>query len=95
MEKLTTLKVNGENIPVKQTSSLYSLNTKDILRSLLIAVATPVLAAIATSLNAGEIKINWQSLLQIGISAAAAYLIKNFFTPSEVVLDKKDVLATK
>lgn len=91
MKKIDVLKVNGELIDVKHTSEKYTIGWKDGLRALLIAVISPVLLAVQQSISAGELELNWQQLGLTAISAAIAYLIKNFFTPSEVVLDKSHI----
>lgn len=65
-----------KNLP----SNFASLNIKDFLKGLVLAVLVPALLAIQQSLSAGELTINWKAL---GITAAASfigYLIKNFFT---------------
>ena len=65
-----------KNLP----SNFASLNIKDFLKGLVLAVIVPALLAIQQSLAAGELTINWKAL---GITAAASfigYLIKNFFT---------------
>jgi len=68
------------------SSGPYSLNLRDILKGLGIAVLTPVFTIIMTSLNAGSLTFDWKA---IGVTAAAAglgYLLKNFFTPAQIVI---------
>lgn len=68
------------------TSQTGTLNLKDFGKGLLMAVLTPVLAIIIQSLNNGTLTFDWKV---IGIAAASgglAYIIKNFLTPSQVVI---------
>lgn len=63
-------------------STALSLNVKDFLRGLILAILAPVLLAIQQSIAAGEVTLNWRTLGLTAISALVAYLIKNFFTNS-------------
>lgn len=77
-----------EDKKVITTSKTFSLDWRDGIKGLLISVTTAALLALEQSLSAGEVTINLQ---KIGVSAAVAgiaYLLKNFFTPSE---EKKSI----
>jgi len=66
-----------------EQSEQFSLNIRDILRGLLMAVLTPAVFIIQQSLDKGELIFNWK---QVGIAAVAggvAYLIKNFLSPAK------------
>ena len=70
-------------------SKLFSVNLKDILNGLLMAVLTPAVYIIQTSLEAGSLTLNWH---QIGLAAVAggfAYLVKNFFTAPDLRANDK------
>lgn len=69
------------------TSTQYSVNMKDILKGLLIAVITPVITIIYTSLQAGTITFNWKIIGMTALAAALAYIIKNFLTPAKIIVD--------
>lgn len=71
------------------TSKQFSLNISDIWKGLIIAVVTPIITIIADSINAGSLEFNWKSIGLTALAAGLAYLLKNFFTPSAVVV--KDV----
>lgn len=64
-----------------EQSKLYSINWRDALRGLIIAVGTPVLIAIERVIDAGKMDFSIKSLVMAGIGGGVAYLIKNFFTP--------------
>lgn len=68
------------------TSSQFTLNIRDVLRGLLIAVLSPVFTVLLTSLNAGALTFDWKAIGVVALSAALSYIAKNFFTPSQVVL---------
>lgn len=62
-------------------SKLFSLNLKDLLKGLLLAVLTPAILIIEQSVDAGSLVFNWQHILMASIAGGLAYLTKNFFTP--------------
>ena len=68
------------------TSKKFSLKLSDWLKALLVAIATPVIAIIIKSLDAGVLTFNWKNILIAGLSAGLAYLVKNFLTPAQIVI---------
>lgn len=65
-------------------SKFLSLNGKDILKGLLMAVLTPVVLIIQQSLEAGNLTFNWKQIGMAAIAGGLAYLVKNFFsTPTQ------------
>lgn len=69
------------------TSNQFSLNLKDILKGLLVAVITPVITIIMSSVNAGQLTFDWKAIGITALAAGLAYLVKNFLTPSAIVID--------
>jgi hypothetical protein len=63
-----------------EQSKLYSINWRDALRGLIIAVGSPVLVAAERIIDAGKMDFSWKSLVMIGIGGGITYLVKNFFT---------------
>mgnify|MGYP007090099724 CR=1 FL=1 len=61
-------------------SKFLSVNTRDILKGLLMAILTPAVLIIQNSLEAGSLVFNWRNIGIAAISGGVAYLIKNFFT---------------
>jgi hypothetical protein len=76
------------------TSKQYSLNTRDLLKGLLVAVITPVITVITSSLNAGSLTFDWKVIGATALAAGLAYLVKNFFTPAQTVLTATDTIDT-
>ncbi len=69
------------------TSGKFSLDSKDFLKGLLLAVITPVLTTIIASLEAGVITFNWKAIGITAVTTMLAYIMKNFFTPAQVVIN--------
>lgn len=67
----------------------YSLNLKDALKGLIIAIGTPVLATIEQSLEAGTLTFNWKLIGITALSATVMYLTKNYFSPTATVITKQ------
>lgn len=68
------------------TSKQFSLNLQDLLKGLIIAALTPALVIIQQSIAAGSLVFDWKAIGMAAISGGLAYLIKNFFTPSQTIL---------
>jgi hypothetical protein len=66
------------------TSKKFTLDWRDAAKGFVMAIITAVLMAVETSLEAGEIEINYKKIGVAGSLAAVAYLLKNFFTPAEI-----------
>lgn len=63
-------------------SKLFSLNSRDILKGIVIAILTPVLFLVQKSLELGTLTFNWRELGMAAVGGFIAYLIKNFLTPT-------------
>ncbi len=75
------------------TSKQFSLKLNDFWKGLIMAVGTPVIAILLTSLQANSFDINWKMVATTALSTLLVYLGKNFFTPSSIVV--KDQAAVK
>lgn len=67
------------------TSKIYSLDKNDLLKGLLMAVVTPCLVIIQSSLDSGTLTLDWKNIGMAAVGGGVAYLLKNFFTPSQVI----------
>lgn len=74
------------------SSPLFSLNLKDLLKGLIIAMLSAVIATLQTTFQAGSFAVNWHSVGAVATAAGLSYLLKNFFTPSEA--DGKQSVST-
>jgi len=68
-----------------KTSSLFSLDFKDLGKGLLVAIGGAVIAAIETSAQAGTLTFSWKTIGGAALAAGLSYLVKNFFTPAQTV----------
>lgn len=83
-----TLKINYKQMK----SKLFTLDRRDLINGLLVAFLTAVLTGIIQILGEGAV-FTWVTLKPVliaGISAACAYLIKNFSTNSRNQLLTKE-----
>ncbi|MES2382482.1 MAG: hypothetical protein V4538_15650 [Bacteroidota bacterium] len=74
-----------------KTSKQFAINWLDIAKASLMAALTPMLVLIQNSLDAGIFVFNWKALTMAAIGGFVAYLLKNFFTPSKIILKGEDV----
>lgn len=65
----------------------FRLKLMDALKGIYLAVIVPALVTVLEVIQAGSFDLNWESIGRIAVSALAAYLLKNFFTPSNVVIE--------
>jgi hypothetical protein len=68
-----------------QTSSLFSLDFKDMGKGLLVAIGGAVIAAVQTSIQANALTLNLKTIGSVALAAGLSYLAKNFFTPTRAV----------
>jgi len=72
-----------------KTSNLYSLDWRDLVKGLVVAVLTPCFVIIQNSIDAGQLIFNWKQLAMAAVGGLVAYLMKNFFTPSQIITPVK------
>ena len=68
-----------------KTSPLFSLNLQDWAKGLIVSVGGAIIAAIQSSIQAGSLTFNWQTIGSVALAAGLSYLGKNFFTPAQIV----------
>lgn len=71
-------------------SSLFTLNSKDWIKGLVIAVLTAVITVVYSTIQAGTLMLDWKAISIAGISAALAYITKNLLTNSQDQLLTKE-----
>jgi len=80
------------------TSKQFSLNLSDLWKGIQMSVILPILTIIQASIANGEFTLNWRTIGLTAVGGFIAYLIKNFFTPSAIVIKdatKEDMQAVK
>jgi hypothetical protein len=68
------------------SSGQFSLNSADLLKGLLMAVLTPVVTILIDTLNQGSLTFDWKHIGVTALGALLAYLIKNFLSPAQIVI---------
>jgi len=70
------------------TSKQFTINWRDIVKGLITAFLTAFVTSVYQWISNGSFPTadQFKTAGLIGLSAAMAYLIKNFFTPAEVVV---------
>ena len=71
-------------------SSFLTLNTRDFVKGLFIAVITAVITVVYTTIQTGTLSFDWKVISTTELSAYLAYIMKNLFTNSNDQLLKKD-----
>lgn len=79
------------NTPVTTTSKQWTLNAKDFLKGLLIAVIAAVVPVIMDSINEESLTFNWKKIGTVALAAGLAYLLKNLMTPSQIVITNPEM----
>ena len=64
-------------------SKFLSLNWLDIGKGLVMAILTPAAVIVQQSIEAGTFTFDWKVIGLAAVGGGFAYLVKNFFTPSE------------
>lgn len=62
-----------------EQSNFLSINWRNFLQGLLMAVLTPVFVIIQQSLESGDLVFNWKSIGVAAIAGGLAYISKKFF----------------
>ena len=70
-------------------SGFGKLNVQDFFRGLIIAVLTALVTFLYTTMESGELVFNWKQIATTSLTAALAYIIKNYLSNSEGAFLKK------
>jgi hypothetical protein len=71
-------------------SSLFTLNSKDWGKGLVIAILTAIITVVYDTIQTGALVLDWKAISIAGISAALAYITKNLLTNSNDQLLTKE-----
>jgi hypothetical protein len=72
-------------------SSLFTLNSKDWIKGLVVAVLTAVITVVYSTIQTGTLVLDWKPISIAAISAALAYITKNLLTNSSDQFLTKEV----
>ncbi len=70
-----------------ETSKQFTLDWRDIGKGLVVAVVTAAFTAVQTAFD-DDFKFQWKRVVVAAVIAGAAYLTKNLFAPSQIVIKK-------
>lgn len=73
-----------------EQSTLFTLNTSDFIKGLLMAVLSTVITIVYQTVEAGSIVFDWTAIGTMALTSALAYIMKNLFTNSQGKLLKKE-----
>lgn len=79
------------NTPTTTTSKQFTISISDVWKGLIVAIITPVLTVIINSLQQGALTFDWKAIGITALTAGIAYIVKNFLTPSAVVIKNPDL----
>ena len=70
---------------MQQFSKFLSVNGRDLLKGLIVAVLATVLSSLVTIIEAGQLPTaeQWKTIGMMAAGAALTYFLKNFLTNSE------------
>lgn len=69
------------------TSKRWTLNLRDLLRGLLVAVISGVLTALLPLLQDPEFIFKWRNIGVVAATTGISYLLKNWISPGEIVIN--------
>lgn len=75
---------------MKKLSGFLTLNVKDFIKGLIMAVLGAVIAVLGPTIESGEWVFNWSVIWKMAAGTAFAYIVKNLFTNNKDELLKKD-----
>lgn len=69
------------------TAGKWLLDKKDLIKGALMAVISAVLTTVYSAVETGGLEtINWSAVLKVAVVTGLGYLIKNAFTPQQIVI---------
>lgn len=71
-------------------STFLSLNTKDFIKGLLVAVLSAVVTILYNTIQTGSLDFDWKQIGVMALTSALAYIMKNLFSNSTGTFLKKE-----
>ena len=72
-------------------STFLSLNSKDFIKGLVVAVLSSVVAILYSTVQTGSLAFDWTTIGTVALTSALGYIMKNLFTNSNDELMKKEI----
>ena len=67
------------------TSKQFTLDLRDVSKGLIVACVTAAFTAVQTAFD-DDLNFQWKKVVIAAVIAGAAYLTKNLFAPSQIVI---------
>ena len=71
-------------------SSIFTLNNKDFIKCLLVAVLSAVITILYNTIETGSLNFDWKAIGTMALTSALGYILKNLLTNSTGEFLKKD-----
>ena len=71
-------------------SSIFTLNNKDFIKGLLVAVLSSVVTILYNTIESGSLTFDWKAIGTMALTSALGYILKNLLTNSSGEFLKKD-----
>jgi len=71
-------------------SPIFTLNTNDFLKGLIMAVLSSVITVVYQTVETGSLIFDWKTIGTIALTSGIAYIMKNLFTNSTGKLFAKE-----
>ena len=92
MKKIKTLELKGgKDIAVTASSNRWTLNTRDLIQGLLMAIITPVIVVIQQSLDLGILTFDFKAIGMAAIAGALAYMLRKLPQSGKILIEKSAV----
>ncbi len=70
-------------------SGFAKLNIEDFFKGLIVAVLSALVTFLYNTMDSGEVVLNWKMITTTSLTAALAYIIKNYLSNDEGKFLKK------
>jgi len=71
-------------------SQIFTLNSNDFIKGLIMAVLSTVITVVYQTVEAGSLVFDWKAIGTMALTTALAYIMKNLFTNSAGKLFAKE-----
>ena len=71
-------------------SSIFTLDNKDFIKGLLVAVLSSVVTILYNTIETGSLTFDWKAIGTMALTSALGYILKNLLTNSTGQFLKKD-----
>lgn len=80
------METSNTQTQVITTGDRGTLQMRDLVRGLLITVASAALTIIYESIQAGNWRVDWEHVLHTSVVAGIVYIIKQYLEPAKIII---------